>query len=417
MRFFSWRRPSLWIAILSLIGVLLLFVLHFRKEYQHKKNSPSVQIVWLFEPAERGGIVSSPLVVGDRIYAGAIHDVGFSTAGAVYCLDRFTGKKLWKFDDDERMQHMFSSPCIADGRLYIGEGMHQNFQCKLYCLDADSGTKLWDFEVGNHIESSPCVVDGKVFFGAGDDGVYCLDAKTGKPCWHFQELLHVDSSPAAVGGLLFAGSGLSRKCKTTEVFCLNSQSGTVVWRRPTRLSAWGSPVVDGNQVLFGLGNARMMTGAAPSERPAGAVWCLKADSGQIIWQWSAPDAVMLKPVVDDRYVYVEARDGFCYCLDRKQGTECWKADFGSPIIARPALADGHLYVVSGEGRMGRLDAGTGKIEWTFDVASYYQTKPRMFSSPTVLRDSKTEAEHHWIYVGSELSNPAGNAAVLFAFRD
>jgi outer membrane protein assembly factor BamB len=413
----SWCRRFLLISFFALLGASLLLYHHYHERIHSERISPSVQIAWLFEPAKRGAIVSSPLVAGDRIYVGVIHDVGFSTAGAVYCLDRFTGKQFWKFDDGERMQHMFSSPCLADGRLYIGEGMHQNFQCKLYCLDADTGTKVWDFEVGNHIESSPCVVDGKVFFGAGDDGVYCLDAKTGKPCWHFDEPLHVDSNPAVVGGKLFAGSGLSRKCKRTEAFCLDVSSGTLVWRQPTPLSAWGSPMVDGDQVFFGLGNGRMIEGPPPPEKPAGAVWCLEAGSGKINWQWPAPDAVMLQPVVDDKHVYVGARDGFCYCLDRNRGAECWKADLGSPIIARPALLDDHLYVVAAQGRVSRLEAPTGKLEWTFDVASHFQTRPRMFSSPTVLRDSKTEGEHHWIYVGSELSNPVQNAAVLFAFRD
>ena len=100
-------------------------------------------VVWTFEQVERGAIVSSPLVADDRLYVGAIRDAGLSTSGAVYCLNRETGKVLWQFDDDGEMQHMYSSPCLADGRLYIGEGMHANQVCKFYCLDAASGRKLW----------------------------------------------------------------------------------------------------------------------------------------------------------------------------------------------------------------------------------------------------------------------------------
>src|SRR5207244_1242455 len=109
------------------------------------------------------------------------------------------------FSDDGQMQHMYSSPCLADGRVYVGEGMHQNHLCKLYCVDAATGRKCWDFQTDGHIESSPCVADGKVFFGAGDEGVYGLDQVSGAECWHFRGPIHVDTSPTVVGHRLYAG--------------------------------------------------------------------------------------------------------------------------------------------------------------------------------------------------------------------
>ena len=291
------RHWHLLLSILILIAASFVLYWHFWRDRKDERTSTSVQVIWTFEPGERGAIMSSPLVTEKRIYVGVIHNVGFSTAGTVYCLQRATGEVMWKFDGQGGMQHMFSSPCLWEGRLYIGEGMHQNFECKLYCLNEETGAKLWDFEVGNHIESSPCVAEGRVFFGAGDDGVYCLDAKTGRQRWHFQEPLHVDTSPAVIGPHLYAGSGLSRKCKITEMFCLDARTGGIVWRRPTKLSVWGSPVVDRDEVFFGLGNGRMIEGPPPPEQPAGAVYCLQADSGQVRWQWPAPDAILVKPVV------------------------------------------------------------------------------------------------------------------------
>ena len=90
---------------------------------------------------------------------------------------------------------MYSSPGVANGRLYIGEGMHGNSESKLYCLDATTGERLWRFGTKGQIESSPCVADGRVFFGAGDDGVYALDAASGAKLWHFERGLNIDSSP------------------------------------------------------------------------------------------------------------------------------------------------------------------------------------------------------------------------------
>src|SRR5207302_8287917 len=138
---------------------------------------------------------------------------------------RATGKAVWKFDDGGKMQHMYSSPCVAGGRLFVGEGMHANFVCKLYCLDAATGRKLWDYRTSSHIESTPCAAGGRVYVGAGDDGVYCFDAASGQVCWHFQDPVHVDSTLAVVGNCVYGGSGVSRRHRVTEVFCLDARDG------------------------------------------------------------------------------------------------------------------------------------------------------------------------------------------------
>ena len=89
-------------------------------------------VVWEFSK-DQGSFSSSPLVVGDRIYQAAFHQSGFSAFGALYCLNRSNGKELiWKFDDEGDMKPIFSTPCLEDGRLYIGEGFHQDSNCKLY---------------------------------------------------------------------------------------------------------------------------------------------------------------------------------------------------------------------------------------------------------------------------------------------
>src|SRR5438132_942554 len=175
------RRLSVCIAIITIAGLACVPILARSWLPFLSDDKPVLSrvddkvrraaVMWTFEPPERGAIVSSPLVAGERIYVSIIHDAGLATYGAVYCLERGTGKPIWKFDNDGRMLHMYSSPCLADGRLYVGEGMHQNFSCKLYCLDAAMGQKLWHFETAGHIESTPCVADGRVFFGAGDDGL------------------------------------------------------------------------------------------------------------------------------------------------------------------------------------------------------------------------------------------------------
>lgn len=176
-------------------------------------GAPSpIAVAWTFEPPARGAIISTPLVAGDRIYVGVLRDSGVGTArGAVYGLARDSGHVVWTFDDSKSMRAMYSSPCLSNGRLYIGEGMHGDLDSKLYCLDAATGAKLWDFRTSGHVESSPCVAEGRVLFGAGDDGLYALDAATGARRWHFHGDFHIDASPAVVAGRVYVGSGESRR--------------------------------------------------------------------------------------------------------------------------------------------------------------------------------------------------------------
>jgi outer membrane protein assembly factor BamB len=381
----------------------------------HVGQNPLVRVVWTFEPVERGAIISSPRVCGDAVYVAAIEDFGSRTSGAVYRLNRFSGKVQWKFDDHGRMQHTYSTPCVADGQLFIGEGMHENFRCRLYCLEAATGRKLWDFETGGHIESSPCVAGGLVVFGAGDDGLYCLDATTGKKCWQFQGPFHLDASPAVAGGRVYAGSGISRNNKLTEVFCLGLDDGHEIWRRATDLPVWGSPVLEGEQVFFGLGNGRLIVTSPMAELPAGALLCLEARSGKPLWRFSADDAVLARAAVGPRHVYFGSRAGNCYCLDRQDGEMIWNRNLGSPIVTGPALDESDLYVVASGGRVYRLSAQSGDVQWTFDVATHTHSRPRLLASPALVAEES--GDRHSIYVGTELANGINSAAVLYCLED
>lgn len=405
-------------VLLALAGVAAVVLLILRWERiadSQRRQAMPPQVVWTFEQPESGAIVSAPVVDGEQIYAAVIHDNALAPSGVVYCLDRRRGTLRWQFDDDGAMRQTISTPCLSDGRLYIGEGMHGNDVCKMYCLDAASGRKVWQFLTGGHIESSPCVAAGAVFFGSGDDGLYCLDATSGEKRWQFSGQWHVDVSPAVEEGRVYAGSGVSRLYRTAEIFCLDAASGKPLWRTPAEMPVWGSPVVDGEQVFFGTGTGRLTRSAEPPEKPAGELLCVDAATGRLNWTARFADAVFGQPAVDTERVYLGARDGRCYCLDRRDGRRLWQTDLGSPIVTRPALAEGRLVVVASGGRIACLDAGSGQAEWTFDLAGYTQTRPQLLSSPLIVRESEATGGR-LLYFGSELKNSVRSTAVLYCLR-
>jgi outer membrane protein assembly factor BamB len=362
-------------------------------------------VAWRFRPpVERCWIASSPTVEGDHVYIGVVLASAFRSSGAVYCVDRRTGKEIWMFNDGGDMKDVFSSPCVADGRVYIGEGFHQHADCKLYCLDAATGKKLWEFGTRSHTESSPCVADGKVYFGAGDDGLYCLDAATGQEKWHLSGL-HVDANPLVIDNRLYGGSGAGDAYKETVLFCLNADTGAEHWRMPVDLPVWGMPAVQGEYLYAGIGNGNFLESA---DKPAGAVLCLERSTGKRVWRYDVPDGVHVRVCVDARHIWFASRDQHCYCVDRRKGTLCWKKDLGSPILASPFLLSGtgesELYVAASDGPVSKLDPETGQIMWTFDVARDTEQRATVFSSPVVLARDRSKGESHLIYFGCGLSD-------------
>jgi outer membrane protein assembly factor BamB len=371
-----------------------------------KPYAPTV--AWVYEAKDAGSFISSPLVVDNRLYVAAAHQAGLSSRfGRVYCLDRTSGKPLWQFpkSDQEEIQPVsLSSPCLADGRLYIGEGFHEDSECRLHCLRADTGEELWHFQSKSlpepkrsHIESSPVVVDGKVYFGAGDDGIYSLDARTGQEQWNYPNV-HVDTSPALVGDHLFAGTGYG---EPYEVLCLAAATGKRQWRTQVSLPVWGSPTVKDGEVLVGLGNGNFVTS---DDRPRGALLALAVDTGEIIWHYDVPDAVLTRPAVDHDHIYFGSRDQYCYCLDR-QGQLVWKKALGSPLVAAPCLVGDHLLTAASGGQFFCLTTATGDIQWCFDAAKHSGKKPQLFSSPT--------AADGRVYFGAGLDNLVSSAAVVY----
>ena len=383
-------------------------------------GSRPVGIVWKFEPQDAGTIASSPLVAGDRVYIAAAHGGVFESYGRVYSLDRASGKEVWRFDNDHGMKQVFSTPCLADGKLFIGEGFHQDSNCRLYCLDAATGKKQWEFAASSHTESSPCVVNGKVYFGAGDDGVFCVDASNGKEVWHYPGL-HVDCNPCVTGGRLYAGSGVGDIYRETCLFCLDAATGTVVWRVPADLPVWGSPTLAGKHLFAGLGNGNFLQS---DDRPAGAVLCLDADSGQTVWRCNAPDGVLDRPGVDRHRVYFGSRDGHCYCVDRRTGKLRWKYDLGSPVVTAPALARAPgcgavtgVYVAAAGGRVCCLDPETGTADWTLDVGQQVKGEPELLSTPAVVVSQEAGGERRQLFLGAGVKSPVGETAILYCHED
>jgi outer membrane protein assembly factor BamB len=342
------------------------------------------KVLWVFDPSEPRGRVmlhSSPTVVDDLLYIGALRQVSALQDGYLYCVSARTGEaesavplpggsRLWRFSANDTLRPVFATPIVAGGRIFLGEGYHQDTGCRLLCLDARDGNAiLWAMPTSSHVESSPCVVGNRVFFGAGDDGILCVDAEETvavngipQPKLHWRLAgYHVDVSPLVVDGRVFAGSTVGDRHQDLYALAVDAESGQLVWQKRHELRVTGSPAWADGRVVFGLGNGKL---GQDADVPQGAVWCLAAEDGSELWTFATGNSVMATPAAAEGQVIVPCTDGYCYCLDSGNGRLIWKTRMSGPMAASPVVAAGRVYVLTVGGVLSCLDAADGRELWT-----------------------------------------------------
>ncbi len=359
-------------------------------------------ILWTFDPRERKGRItlhSSPCVVGGQVYIGAMHQVLGLAQGFLYCVNAEDGRqagdhplalggRIWTFSADNSLLPVFSSPTAVDGRLYIGEGYHQNSGCRLFCLDAQNADRvLWSKATASHVESTPTVDGSRIYFGAGDDGVRCLDSaqmQTGpdgevpKTLWHVTGM-HVDSSPTLQGGRLFAGSVVGDVYQEICALAIDADTGKVAWKVPAPVPLAGAPAAAEGRVYFPMASGKLNE---DSDAPDGRLWCLSAADGNRQWEFRAAGGILGSPVLSESLVFCASRDHYCYALESATGRVAWKQDLGEPVVTTPIVSGGRVFVLTIGGSLVAMNANSGDVLWRFD--DIRTDDGDVFSSPVLV---------------------------------
>jgi outer membrane protein assembly factor BamB len=399
---------------------------------------PRLLEVKVFEVKKASQVMSGIAINGDRLYFGAQYTKASSQDGFVVCMDRETGEVKWKIGDDDEMLPVFCTPNITNGKIYCGEGLHENKGCRMFCLNAADGKPAWDkpFKTTSHTEGSPAVAGGKVFFPAGDDGLFAADAGTGYQIWQFQggkeKGIHIDAPPAVSGNRVFIGSGLY----SFVAVCLDAESGSEKWRTDLKLRAFGAPLILGKHVLYGVGTGNMSEdvhqypeeGVAKEKDPAGAVVCLEMETGKEVWRYDMVRSVHTGLAGDAFSVYACSRDGSVYALDRKTGKLRWKTSIGGAITSAPAVSSTGgiptaVYAVSREGLAFCLNPHTGKVVWQKQLPGFQwdgQEANGVLSGPSVVTSVTPTGSKRSIYIGAmtvDPNNSARKTCAVFRFDD
>jgi outer membrane protein assembly factor BamB len=180
-----------------------------------------------------------PAAMGEYLYAGLgsgnFQESAAKPAGAVLCLERATGQRVWRYDVADGV---LARVCVDAKRVYFGS---RDQHC--YCLDRQDGTLRWKKDLGSPILASPFRVEtarGASLYAISSGGLLNrLDPDTGEAVWTFDVAKDtgqrpiVFSSPtvgvrqgrAGESRLIWFGCGLNEFTRGM-LYCLEEQEKT-----------------------------------------------------------------------------------------------------------------------------------------------------------------------------------------------
>ncbi|MEM8670350.1 MAG: PQQ-binding-like beta-propeller repeat protein [Planctomycetota bacterium] len=295
-------------------------------EFSENKN-----MRWKIELPGRG--ISSPIVVGDRVFVTCYSGYGMgSSAGNIedlkrhlICIDCKSGEKLWTKTVDAKMpEDPYRPPGVTThgyaSNTPASDGTHVfAFYGKsgVYAYDLD-GNEVWNQSVGAEPSAkgfgsaaSPIVTDDHVIVNAADESlaIVWLDKKTGK-------VVH----RAEANGL--------GECWTTPVLVQNG---------------------DKSEIAISV---------------IGEIWGLSNETGKLRWYANGVNArnAQVSLIVDDGVVYATGEDAYAVRVDGKgdvtDANTLWEGRVRSRY-ATPVIVDGRMFSSSGD-VVECLDAKTGE---------------------------------------------------------
>lgn len=367
--------------------------------------------VWAFNRDRT--FYSSPAVSGNRVYATTAEKGIYADRGAVVCLDAETGAEVWRYSPRD-FRATFSSPAVKGDYVVCGEGLHFTREARITCLDL-SGRRLWEFRTASHVESSPCVYNGKVYIGAGDDGFYCLKLDPGldgepRVLWHLEGERYRDceASPVAWDGVVYFGLGQGGQA----ICAVRADDGTELWRLQTPYPVFAPPTLAEGRLFVGMGNGNFIETAeqvrakalrrmreegrsaeeiAEAEKslgPAGEVWCVDLKEREVEWKFAVGRTVLGAIAYGEGRLYFGSRDGYFYCVSMA-GKLIRRWNAREPIITSPALGKDYVYFATQAGRLHCLRAEALQPAWDARLGA----GTNFMSSPAL-------ANGH-VYIGTE----------------
>ncbi|MDB4512926.1 PQQ-binding-like beta-propeller repeat protein [Akkermansiaceae bacterium] len=343
--------------------------------------SESENIRWKVSIDGRG--VSSPVVWGNKIFLLSSVNTGEVDASlpkpedqpervfgikhpntkysfVVLCLDRKTGKEIWRRAATDLVPHeghhkdnsfASASPFTDGKRLYCWFG-----SAGLYCFDLD-GKKLWSKDLGRAKVGaslgegcSPVVHDNKVIIlrdHKGQSTIEALDATSGEPLWKKErDEPNGWSTPLIVP---YQGKTQVITCGDNLVRSYDLETGAIIWQcGGLSQNTIPCPVTDGERVYCMSGYSGYSLLALPLSAKGDIT-----GSEEIVWSKSKNTPYIPSPILYDGMLgFLKSNQSFYSVLDAKTGNELigsTRLPSVANVYSSPVGAAGRVYLTGRNG--------------------------------------------------------------------
>ncbi len=322
----------------------------------------------------------------------------------VHCIDRATGKTLWKQLAIERkptiaatMGNSFASETpVTDGeRVYAYFGA-----AGLFCYDV-AGKPLWKKSLGSYqmkfgwgTGSSPALEGDRLFVQWDNEEksfLVALDKRTGDEAWR------VPRDAKSSWSTPFVWKTKAR----TEVVCgggnkitsYDPATGKVLWELTRVQGDFNASPTAGDELLY-VGCGGMFGNRPLVAVKAGAEGKMTADeegAGGKGIAWAVPGAgpAMASPLLYKDLLYVlNQRGGILACFDAKTGKEVYKQRLPQArgFTSSPWAGDGKIYCLDEDGQTFVVQAGREyKLLGTNKLSEMFWATPAVAGGTILLR--------------------------------
>ncbi len=294
-----------------------------------------------------------------------------------------------------------STPIIWEDRVFVTAGEVDTKKLWAICLDRKTGKELWKHEIGigfhprngnNGAASSP-VTDGKnvyFFFGTGDLRAYNMN---GRELWRrniqndhgiFQQKFYYGASPLLYGDKIYlsviheytsASEEQGKPKPMSYLLCIDAKTGKDLWKYERKTNATSEsmdayttpyPFESKNGLLIITAGANYVIAHDPKD-------------GKEVWRWGNLNPkgnrnFRLVPTVvssDNLVIFCQPRGEVLFALDGNKSGQlseddlAWVFRGNVPDVCSPLVMDGKLFILDGDRRvMTCLNPKTGEIIWS-----------------------------------------------------
>jgi len=320
--------------------------------------SESEHVLWKTPVPGRGH--GSPIVVGPRVFLATADEQ--ADRQSVLCVDRATGKQLWKTDvhrggllmKNERSTGA-SSTLACDGERVFVNFPNRN---AVYTTALDlQGKELWQMKITDYVVhqgygSSPAVYQSLVIVSADNKGggaLAALDRVTGNVVWRRER----PATPNYSSPIIVHVAGRDQLIMTgcDKVTSYDPLTGDTNWEIDGATTECVTSTVTDGQVIITSGGY-----------PRNHISAVKADgSGRILWE-NKTRVYVPSLLFHQGYLYGTLDAGMAACWNCDTGEEVWKSRLGGTFSSSPVLVGDTIYATNEEGDTFLFKASPAKFE-------------------------------------------------------